>query len=685
VKRRRVSDEFKFDGVKLDTYQTAGVRVNRWVRPSVVVQDDKIVSIQPMKNAIFALLTAVALTASPLELVSGGQPRGVVVVAASAGPLSHRAATLLVSRIERKTGAKLSIVGTLPASGPAVVIAAAGSRELTGVKAPTAQELGEEGFALIAQGERLYVVAKEGRGLIYGAGKILRKASYARGAMRAQPPLGVDKPAMGHRMLYLAIHVENYYEMQEARTIMREVVEDMALWGVNGVWVWFDQSQYNDPFEKGVDNADARRRWDKEKEVLRLAQDLGLKPGYTMSDNDLYRNQVTPEVKAPNTEKWSNFQMLACPSIPRAREITLRNKDNLARELAAAGVRLEMGCHFAYDTGGCLCDRCKPWVTTFLNLAKEVHETFRKYHPAMRSYMSDWHFTDQEARTAIDFFHQRKPAWFGGVFKDDRHPADRFATVPPGYPVLTFLEITEIGGWGTVGANPFPKRLVSIFGDLRRTGQDGYVAYSEGIYDDFNKAASARIAWDPAVTPEQLATEYANYFFDASVARDFTSLTAGMESAWTNPMGSWGQQEFVQGSEDATRVEKLALSIGARLSAKTRQSWRWQVFEHRARIGAAIADLGDREAFRDHVKAMARAGASRMAKRRTMEAKRARLEEYARLVVNLRDNIYKEPWSRYPPIIPGDWFMKGRTRLDYAAWVQLFLELGALADGVPQV
>jgi hypothetical protein len=68
--------------------------------------------------------------------------------------------------------------------------------------------------------------------------------------MRAQPPLGLDKPAMGHRMLYLAIHVENFYKMQEARTILREVVEDIALWGANACVVWFDQSQYNDPSRK---------------------------------------------------------------------------------------------------------------------------------------------------------------------------------------------------------------------------------------------------------------------------------------------------------------------------------------------------------------------------------------------------------------------------------------------------
>ncbi len=638
-----------------------------------------------MKSVIFTFLAAAVLAASPIELVSGGQPRGAVVVASNAGPIARRAAALFASRVERKTGAKLPVRSAPPAAGAAVVFVAAGNPLPPGVQAPASEQLGEEGFALVEKGERLYIVAREGRGMIYGAGKILRTAQYTRGSMRAQPPLGVDKPAMGHRMLYLAIHVENYYEIQEARTIMREVVEDMALWGANGVWVWFDQSQYNDPFEKGVDNADASKRWDKEKEVLRLAQDLGLKPGYTMSDNDLYHNQATPEIRAPNTEKWANFQRLACPSVPRGREIILRNKENLARELAEAGVHLEMGCHFAYDTGGCLCDRCKPWVKTFLNLAKDVHETFRRYHPAMRSYMSDWHFTDEEARTAIDFFRERKPDWFGGVFKDDRHPADRFTSLPPGYPVLTFLEITEIGGWGTVGANPFPKRLVNIFGDLRRTGQDGYVAYSEGIYDDFNKASAARIAWDPGVTPEQLASEYANYFFDAGVAADFTRMTSGMESAWTNPMGSWGQQQFVQPAEKADEVAKLALSISAHLPAAVRKNWRWQVFEYRARIGAAIAALGDREALRAQVKEMARKGASRVEMRRVMEAKRARFEEYARLVAELRDEIYKEPWSRYPPMIPGDFFMCGRTRVDFAAWVALFQELSYVADGIPQV
>jgi len=630
-----------------------------------------------MKRLVVLALCAAFAAAAPLPVVS-------ITVSSSAGPLARRAAELLASRIERRTGVKPAVGTRLPAAGPAVALAAIDSPELAAwkVRAPSAAELGEEGFALVREGERLFVLAREGRGLLYGAGKILRTARYGGGRALVDPPLGIDKPAMGNRMLYLAIHAENFYEMQPAAVIESEIVEDMALWGANGVLVWFDQSQYNDPFVAGLDNAAARERWNKEKEVLKRAQDLGLKPGYTMSDNDLYRNQVTPEVLAPNTEQWAVFQALACPSVPRGREVTLANKVNLARELAEAGVKLELACHFAYDTGGCRCERCRPWVLTFLNLARDVHEVFRKYHPGVRSYMSDWHFTDEEAGRAIDFLNAKKPEWFAGIYKDDRHPADRFKTVDARYPVMTFLEITEIGAWGTVGANPFAKRLSRIFQDLRSTGQVGYVSYSEGIYDDFNKAAAIRLAWNPDTRPAELAANYANYFLSEAGADEFARMIDGMEDSWTNPMGSWGQQRFVQTAEQAAAVEKLALGIAARLPAGVRNHWRWQVLEQRAKIGAAIAEIGQPEAFRARMEEMVRARAPRVESRRVLEARRERLEEYARLVVALRNQVYKEPFTRYPPMIPGDWFMRDRTRLDYGAWVLLLQNLSAVIDGV---
>ena len=611
-----------------------------------------------------ALLLLPLAAAAPVELVSEGRARGTI---AATVPAARRAADLLAARIERRTGVRVPVRAEAPAGAPAVRFVPSDD-----------PALGPEGFRLEIQAGQLLITARPGRGWIYGAGKVLRTARYGAGRMAADPPPGLDRPAMPRRMLYLAIHADNFYEMQEAATIHREVVEDMALWGVNGVWVWFDQSQY-----PALETPTARTRWDKEKEVLRRAQELGLDPGYVTSDNDLYRNQVVPGVKVPNPNEWATFQALACPSLPRGRETILANKETLAREMAAAGIRLRGLCHFAYDTGGCLCDRCRPWVLTYLKLTRDVHETFRRYHPEVRSYMSDWHFKDEEAQQAIAFFARENPAWIAGIFKDDRHPPDRFTAAPARYPVHTFLEITEIGGWGTVGANPFPARLGAVFDGVRRSGQQGYVAYSEGIYDDFNKAAAARIAWNPAVTPAELAAEYANYFFDGAPAADFARLVAGMEASWTNPLGSYGQQQFAQGAEEAAVVEKTAAAIAERLPEAVRRGWRWQVFDERARIGAAIAALGSREEFRARVAGMVREGKPRVETRRVLEDRRTLLEEaYGRRVRELRESVYREPFTRYPPMNAGDWFMRGRTQVDYAAWEQLFQELSAVADGI---
>ncbi len=618
---------------------------------------------------VASVFFAALLPGAPLPIVQAGHPAATIVVSRSAGPITRRAASLLADRIARKTGVQPAVASEAAANSPAIVFATGDPN------------LGEEGFEVRQEPNRLVIRAREGRGMLYGAGKILRTARYGPGMMMADPPLGVDKPLNPHRMLYLAIHVENYYEMHSASTIQKEIVEDMALWGANGVLVWFDISQYKDPFEKGGDSGTARARWNKEVEVLRLAQQLGLEPGYTLCTNEIFTNQLTPEIAATPAEP-SVFQALACPSNPKGREVILKDKTNLARGLAKAGVSLKTLCYFSYDTGGCRCDRCRPWVKTSLEFSRDTTEVFAKYHPKVRTYIADWHFTDEEARTATDFFNTQKPSWLAGIYKDDRHPPDRFATLSPEYPVFTFLEITEIGAWGTVGANPFAGRLHTLYQGFRRAGLRGHMTYSEGMYDDFNKAAATRLAWNPDVTPAELGAEYANYFLAAEVAGDFQRLITGMEKSWTNPLGSWGQQTFIATPEAAAQVEKLALALAAKLPPATRRDWRWQVLERRAHIGAAMAELADRQGFRDRIVAMVRARTPRNDTRQVLQARRELVDRYIRMVNELRDKVYHEPFTRYPPMQAGDWFMRDRTRVNVGAWVQLLQDLSAVIDGV---
>jgi alpha-glucuronidase len=65
--------------------------------------------------------------------------------------------------------------------------------ESAGVTPPSGEELGVEGFFLRSVGENLFVVAKEGRGLIYGVGRLLHTAKYGRGSTHTLVPEGIDR------------------------------------------------------------------------------------------------------------------------------------------------------------------------------------------------------------------------------------------------------------------------------------------------------------------------------------------------------------------------------------------------------------------------------------------------------------------------------------------------------------
>ncbi len=614
-------------------------------------------------SVVCPLLAALLLAAKAqgqIQIVTNGTPHAAIHVES---PIAREAARLLQSRIESKTGARIDIANR-PA-GALIHFTQPGSALLrqTGLHPPGARDLGDEGFWIGRGNADLFLVANQPRGFVYAVGKLLRTARYAPGTMTANPPEGVDRPVMPVRMLYLAIHCDNFYEMEPAEATI-SIVEDMALWGINGISVWLEEAKYNDPFNAKADNAEVRRKWEKEKAVLAAAQKLGLETGYVLCANEVFRGQATPDILAGAPDGPFKAAMV-CPSTKGGRELVLRNKANLFRELSEAGVRLSRALIFPYDTGGCNDERCKPWISTFLKLTEDVAGVIRRYHPASQVYITDWHCKDEEAKIISDFYNQRRPAWLAGIWKDDRHPADRFNAVNT--EILNFVEITEIGAWGTMGANPFAVRLPKLMAEMHRNRSQGFMAYSEGIYDDFNKALVARLGWNPDSTGESAARDYANWFFDSRMTAEFLRMIASMEGSWTNPMGAWWDLKFIQPGAAASEVDRLAAAAAGTLGPQVRNHWRWQVFERRARIGKLAAALRDETAFQSEVHQMLAAGQREPARRRVTE-QRAALDAYVAAVLDLRNSIYREPAERFPPMIPDQPFMEKRTQVSVTAW-----------------
>ena len=77
-----------------------------------------------------------------------------------------------------------------------------------------------------------------------------------------------------------------------------------------------------------------------------------------------------------------------------------------------------------------------------------------------------------------------------------RFPLDR--GVPGELPVLSFPEISMWGQspWGGYGANPLPGRLQRLWNQTEAKLSGG-TPYSEGIYEDINKAICSQFYWDP--------------------------------------------------------------------------------------------------------------------------------------------------------------------------------------------
>jgi hypothetical protein len=628
--------------------------------------------------------------AAEIQLVDQHKARAAIVLDSEAGPLARKAAELLESRVEQRTDAHLATMSGAEAAnqlGPGtsrIVLATPDSRLLAALHLsqrtiPSAAELDEEGFFVATSGRDIILLAREGRGMIYAVGKLLHTAKYFGGSMFADPPQGIDKPVMRERVLYIPPHIRNFYEVKDAESI-RPIIEELALWGINGLSVVLDESEFNDPFDNQADNTEGRQIWSKDKDLLKIGRGLGLKLGLVQCPNDAYKNQLTPEITGKSGQSWNQVKLVN-PTIPAGRALIMRNKENLYRDLADSGLRLDNVLVFAYDTGGCLEEACRPWIITFLQLVEDFATSFQHYHPGARAYVTDWLANDDEGEMIADYLNQHPQTRIAGVWKQDRNAIQRYARLDKRFPVFTFVDCTMVGGWGTIGAQPFPAMITYYIGDGWRSGITGLMIYTEGIFDDFNKAMATQVAWNASKDAGEFAREYAGYFFGSSVADDFWGIVQRCERSWADPRSvGFDGNVFIENPIDAEKLEQLTLSAGARLRPDIRSSWRWQVFEYRARIGKIVANFGSEVEFRTRFMWALDAGVPSGRLKEHLQDKQDALDRYQVLVTELRERIYQEPATRFPSTNIEDSAMTQTIRVRATAWRQVLKELRAKLD-----
>lgn len=127
--------------------------------------------------------------------------------------------------------------------------------------------------------------------------------------------------------------------------------------------------------------------------------------------------------------------------------------------------------------------------------------------------------------------------------------------------------------WGGYGANPLPARLGRLWDQTQRKLSGG-TPYSEGIYEDINKAICSQFYWDPERTAVETVREYAAFEYSPDVADDVVKLVEVFE------------QNHLRDriGPNAVKAFDLARNIETRLTPQARAGWRWRVVYLRALI-----------------------------------------------------------------------------------------------------
>ncbi|NLL82678.1 MAG: hypothetical protein GX230_00350 [Lentisphaerae bacterium] len=497
---------------------------------------------------------------------------------------------------------------------PLFVTEAGGELELVVVSG-----LAEEGFLIEnGVGSGVRIASGSAKGLYYGVGHWLRCSCMADGSFGACTWRGVSEPRLSMRGIYFATHFHNFY--QEAPIdVVERYIEDLALWGVNGLVVWFDMSH----FESFADPA-AVAMVSRLKALIRTARRVGMSAGLGMLANEGYR--ATPHhLRATKTGR-AHYGIEVCVATSEGEELVLANIREVFEEFREVGV--DHIWLWPYDQGGCGCEGCAPWgVNGMLRIGEKVARLYKSIYCKGRVIFSTWLFDykgDQGEWRGLAEAFAEQPDWVDFILADSHGAFPRYPLehgVPGELPLLNFPEISMFGmlPWGGFGANPAPKRFAGLWGEVVQLAEGGF-PYSEGVFEDINKVLYARFYWTGTNDWREAIDQYARLAWGVPAGdrlyRIIEILEANHGPLWMHEkmFAAWGYKDgkppqgaiavegyagwyrYAPGPGADARLADEALRLcevlEGEMPAWGRESWRWRIVKLRALLDAEMLHNG---------------------------------------------------------------------------------------------
>lgn len=382
---------------------------------------------------------------------------------------------------------------------------------------------------------------------------------------------------LSYRELYAPAHFGNSYEVA-ADYEMEELLREAAFWGFNAYGDWFDAADLKNPLNNPHSEfLTPQAIWERKKSSYHIASRLGLETTWLVTPNHVFVDQLSPETAARTDGDERFFGQLVCPSIPGGRSAILDAQRALLQNLRDAGARIDYLSGCPYDYGGCSCERCSPWIVAWGRLMADLYDVAREVFPDVRVRLVGWWWTAEEHELFKAWADAERPGLFIALAQhiryDETRP-DAGTLLPAGCEPQAFVHIgysndssarDQYGTWGPVVA---PRRIHETVRNLESGGFGGFVAYSEGVCDDVNKALLAGLSSGKYASSGEVLAAYAE--------RHFGARGVGCEN-WADWLNRWGDPLTLDLADARREFDLLAADTPT-------STWRLDQWERRLRM-----------------------------------------------------------------------------------------------------
>ncbi len=487
----------------------------------------------------------------------------VVLAAPGAVKAEARAAQMLVEEVYKRTRIHWPVVTQLPRpDAPVVILGRAhdltnhfSEDEHLAQWARSDTRRADEGFQIHCSGQpgapRVYLLGNDARGVLFGAGYLLRQLSMRPGRVGLRTEIELSSaphyPLRGHQLGYR--DKTNAYDGWDLPQ-WDQYVRELAIFGTNAIELIPPRSD---------DRADSVH--------------FPLPPMEMMSGMSAIADQYGLDV-------WIWYPAMDDDySRPEMVSFALHEWEEVYRRLPRIDAVLVPGG----DPGN---TRPKYLLPMLAQQTALLHQ----YHPQAQMWVSAQGFNREWMDEFLAYLRQESPDWLSGVVYGPwiHMPIRQFRTmIPAKYPIRSYPDITHsldcqypVAEWdlayalteGRETINPRPRAETAIF---QQMGEDviGFLTYSEGCNDDVNKFIWSGLGWDPNQDTRQILREYSRFFIGEAYTEDFAHGLAALEDNWVGPLLSNPSVQHTFGQFQA--LEKAALP-------GVLHNWRFQQALYRA-------------------------------------------------------------------------------------------------------